>query len=232
MAATIQRKSCGWQSFWKQRLSRQSHEISWEPTRSVHLGEHRFCIQFPQNRNCEICQRTKITKTPVQETQWQSRTLCRKFWWFNYSRSQSCSAKKTNRGTITDLPWRCNTWRNNRTQQYILVQQLILLHPKPWWCINIQTRINIPTGNGSQIDPKWTRPNGPWSWNWPEIFLDQREEKNKATFASPSENWCVPLPEKSSTWSKRLCCRLRSVDAHDQQKGPEWSWNGYFDEIV
>ena len=45
-----------------------SHEVSLEPTRSVDLGEHSFCIQFPQNRNCEICQRTKITKATVQKT--------------------------------------------------------------------------------------------------------------------------------------------------------------------
>ena len=36
----------------------------------------------------------------------------------------------------------------------------------------------------------------------------------------------------SQTWGTRICCRLRSVNAHDQQKGLEWCWNGYFDEIV
>ena len=46
------------------------------------------------------------------------------------------------------------------------------------------------------------------------------KEKNKAAFFSPSENRCLPAsilkPE-----GKRICCRLWSVDAHDQQKGLE-----------
>ena len=33
------------------------------------------------------------------------------------------------------------------------------------------------------------------------------------------------------TWGKRICCRLRSVNAHDKQIGLEWCWNGYFDVI-
>ena len=36
---------------------------------------------------------------------------------------------------------------------------------------------------------------------------------------------------KSQTWGTRICCRLRCVNAHDQQKGLKWCWN-YFDEIV
>ena len=45
---------------------------------------------FPKDRNCEICQRTDQNhKSPVQKTYWQSRTSCRKFWWFGYRRSQS-----------------------------------------------------------------------------------------------------------------------------------------------
>ena len=41
-----------------------SHEPSLEPMRSVDLGKHRIFSHFPQNRNCEICQRTKITRAP------------------------------------------------------------------------------------------------------------------------------------------------------------------------
>ena len=47
------------------------------------------------------------------------------------------------------------------------------------------------------------------------------KEKNNATFLSPSENWCLPAPSTVETRGKRICCRLRSVDAHDQQKGLE-----------
>ena len=43
-----------------------SHESSLEPTlaRSADLGKHSVCAHFPKDRNCEICQRTKITRTP------------------------------------------------------------------------------------------------------------------------------------------------------------------------
>ena len=43
-----------------------SHELSLEPTptRSVDLGKHSVYTHFPQDQNCEICQRTKITTTP------------------------------------------------------------------------------------------------------------------------------------------------------------------------
>ena len=57
-----------------------SRELSLEPMRSVDLGKHSVYTHFPKDRNCEICQRTKITKGPVLKTCWQSRTSCRKFW--------------------------------------------------------------------------------------------------------------------------------------------------------
>ena len=51
-----------------------SHEVSSEPTfkRREDLGKHSVYIHFPEDRNCEICQRTKITRAPVQKTQWRS----------------------------------------------------------------------------------------------------------------------------------------------------------------
>ena len=59
-----------------------SHEPSLEPTpvRSEDLGKHSVYTHFPKDRNCEICQRSKITKAPVQKTQWRSRTSCKKCW--------------------------------------------------------------------------------------------------------------------------------------------------------
>ena len=41
-----------------------SHEPSLEPARarSVDLGNHCVYTHFPKDRNCEICQRTKITR--------------------------------------------------------------------------------------------------------------------------------------------------------------------------
>ena len=45
-----------------------SHEPSLEPTptRSVELGKHCVYTHFPKDRNCEICQRTKITRAPCR----------------------------------------------------------------------------------------------------------------------------------------------------------------------
>ena len=48
--------------------ARSSHEPSLEPmpTRSVDLGKHSVKTHFPKDRNCEICQRTKITRAPCR----------------------------------------------------------------------------------------------------------------------------------------------------------------------
>ena len=59
-----------------------SHEASLEPTtkRREDLGKHSFYTHFRKDRNFEICKRTKITRVPVQKTQWRSRTSCCEFW--------------------------------------------------------------------------------------------------------------------------------------------------------
>ena len=45
-----------------------SHELSLEPTfkRREDLGKHSVETHFPKDRNCEICQRTKITWAPCR----------------------------------------------------------------------------------------------------------------------------------------------------------------------
>ena len=43
-----------------------SHELSLEPTRSADLGKHSVDTHFPKDRNCEICQRTKIKMAPFR----------------------------------------------------------------------------------------------------------------------------------------------------------------------
>ena len=55
-----------------------SHEVSLEPTtkRREDVGKHSVKTHFPKDRNCEICQRTKNYKGPMQKTQRQSRTSC------------------------------------------------------------------------------------------------------------------------------------------------------------
>ena len=45
-----------------------SHEASLEPTikRREDLGKHNVRANFPEDRNCEICKRTKITRAPCR----------------------------------------------------------------------------------------------------------------------------------------------------------------------
>ena len=45
-----------------------SHEVSLEPAskRSEDLGKHSVETHFPKDRNCEICQRRKITRAPCR----------------------------------------------------------------------------------------------------------------------------------------------------------------------
>ena len=45
-----------------------SHEVSLEPTskRREDLGKHSVYTHFPKDRNCEICERTKITRAPCR----------------------------------------------------------------------------------------------------------------------------------------------------------------------
>ena len=45
-----------------------SHEPSSGPTpaRSADLGKHSVDTHFPKDRDCEICQRTKITRAPCR----------------------------------------------------------------------------------------------------------------------------------------------------------------------
>ena len=52
-----------------------SHEASLEPTikRREDLGKHSVFSHFPKDRNCEICQRTKITRVPCRR---RSSELC------------------------------------------------------------------------------------------------------------------------------------------------------------
>ena len=46
------------------------------------------------------------------------------------------------------------------------------------------------------------------------------KEQERATFFSPSENRCLPAPTLIAE-ERVICCRLRRVDAYDQQKGLE-----------
>ena len=70
VAARIHRKSFSDERVPEHRDSHasSSHGVSSEPAskRSVDLGNHSAYTHFPKDRNCEICQRTKITRAPCR----------------------------------------------------------------------------------------------------------------------------------------------------------------------
>ena len=58
-----------------------SHEVSLEPTtkRREDLGNHSVCTHFPEDRNCEICKRTKITRAPCKRRNGEAVLRAEKF---------------------------------------------------------------------------------------------------------------------------------------------------------
>ena len=58
-----------------------SHEDSLEPTckRREELGKHSVKTHFPKDRNCEICQRTKITRAPCRRRNGEAVPRAEKF---------------------------------------------------------------------------------------------------------------------------------------------------------
>ena len=59
-----------------------SHEVSLEPTtkRREDLGKHNVYTHFPQDRNCEICKRTKITRAPCRRRNGEAVPRAANFW--------------------------------------------------------------------------------------------------------------------------------------------------------
>ena len=58
-----------------------SHEVSLEPItkRREDLGEHNVHTHFPEDRNCEICKRPKITRSPCRRSNGEA-VLRAAFW--------------------------------------------------------------------------------------------------------------------------------------------------------
>ena len=97
------------------------------PARSADLGKHSVYTHFPKDRNCEICQRTKITRAPCRrrigrvvpraENVGDLITAITKF-----------SVKVVNLETITDMQSWCRTWPPNGSSRIRAKQKL---HRKP-----------------------------------------------------------------------------------------------------
>ena len=67
-----------------------SHEASLEPTtkRREDLGKHNLHTHFPEDRNCEICKRTKITRAPCRRRNGEAVPRAANFGDLKNSRSQ------------------------------------------------------------------------------------------------------------------------------------------------
>ena len=165
-----------------------SHEVSLEPTfkRREDLGKHSVYTNFPKGRNCEICKRTKITRGPVQKTQWRSRTSCRQF------------------GDLitADHKVLSDNWESRNNHRYaVVVQDLATRWIQAYPCKNKtsqETQRSLQKFLEPQRKPK-------------VIYTDNSLEFGKAC-EDLSWNHCTSTPHRSETnciaQSKRryLCC--------------------------
>ena len=110
--------------------ARSSHEASLVPTpaRSADLDKHSVCTHFPKDRNCEICQRTKITRAPCRRR--IGRVVPRaENWWFMTADhkvlSEGCESRNNHRYAVVvqDLAtqwiqsYPCKTKTSQETQR-------------------------------------------------------------------------------------------------------------------
>ena len=56
-----------------------SHRESLEASRSADLGKHSVYTHFPKDRNCEICQKTKISRAPCRRRNGEAVPRAEKF---------------------------------------------------------------------------------------------------------------------------------------------------------
>ena len=103
-----------------------SHKVSLEPTfkRREDLGKHSVYAHFPKDRNCEICQRTKITRAPCRRRNGGAVPRAEIFG----QQITRFSVKIVNLETITDMQSWCRTWPLNGSSRIRAKQKL---HRKP-----------------------------------------------------------------------------------------------------
>ena len=104
-----------------------SHEVSLEPTskRREDLGKHSVYTLFPEDRNCEICQRTKVTRAPCRRRNGGAVPDAENFGDLMITRF---SVKIVNLETVTDMQSWCRTWPPNGSSRIRVKQKL---HRKP-----------------------------------------------------------------------------------------------------
>ena len=105
-----------------------SHGLSLEPTGTADLGKHSVYAHFPTDRNCEICQRTKITRGPCRRRIGRVVPRAENFGDLitadHKVLSESCEARNNHR-----LQSWCKTWPPNGSRR-IRAKQKLLRKPK------------------------------------------------------------------------------------------------------
>ena len=178
-----------------------SHGLSSEPTRSVDLSKHSVDTHFPQDRNCEICQRTKITRAP-----------CRR-------RNSGAVPRADNFGDLITadqkvLSDNCESRNNHRYA--VVVQDLATQWIQAYPC---RTKTSQETQRSLQkfLEPD-RKPN--------VIYTDHSLEFGKAC-EDLSWNHCTSTPHRSETnrIAKRAVCRVKEgTSAVLLQSGLKESW--------
>ena len=106
-----------------------SHEVSLEPTskRSEDLCKHIVKTQFPKDRNCEICKRTKITRAPCRRRNGgavpRAENVGDLITADHKVLSENCESRK-----IIDMQSWCRTWPPNGSSRIRAKQKLRRKH--------------------------------------------------------------------------------------------------------
>ena len=106
-----------------------SHEPSLEPTpaRSANLGKPSVYTHFPKDRNCEICQRTKITRAPCRRRKGEAVPRADNFGDL-LQQITKFSVKVVNLETIIDMKSSCRTSPPNGSSRIRAKQKLLRRH--------------------------------------------------------------------------------------------------------
>ena len=107
-----------------------SHEVSLEPTskRSEGLGKHSVYTHFPTDRNCEICQRTKITRAPCRRRNGGAVPRAENFGDLITADHKVLSENCESRNNLIDMQSWCRTWPHNGSSRIRAKQKLRRKH--------------------------------------------------------------------------------------------------------
>ena len=104
-----------------------SHEPSSEPMRSEDLGKHSVSTHFLEDRNCEICKRTKITRAPRRRRNGEAVPRAENFGDLitadHKVLSESCESRNNHRYAIV-----VRTWLPNGSSRIRATQKLLRKH--------------------------------------------------------------------------------------------------------